>query len=378
VSQRNAVLAQVAMDRGDWDSAAHHAEAALADGYEPARPLLAVIAYNRRDYAAAIRIIEALPGVGGSEYALLIRLHLAAGDASRAWKLLLECCRANLFVPPLYDLPRWSGEPLAGRRIVVWGSGNGDDILFARFVAPLVAAGAIVTVNCRPALVQLFRSLSGVADVLPLDEPARDAELQVHLAELPALLGISEAEVWQGPYLHAEPLRLAKRGFRVGLVWGTDAAHFEAHLRSASLAEMAPLAAVPGVRLFSLQFGSHAAQASPAPAGMQIEDLTAGCRDFAGTAAAIAGLDLTISIDTATANLAGAMGAPVWVPLPFVSDFRWSADGTRPKWYPSGKAYRQTVRGDWRSVFAAMADDLAELTAGLRTSDRREGERVGW
>jgi hypothetical protein len=377
VSQRNAVLAQVAMDRKDWDSAAQHAEAALADGYEPARPLLAVIAYNRRDYATAIRIIEALPGAGGSEYALLIRLHLVAGDPSRAWKLLHECCRANLFVPPLYDLPRWSGEPLAGRRVVVWGSGNGDDIMFARFVAPLVAAGAIVTVNCRPALVRLFRSLSGVADVLPLDEPARDAELQVQLAELPALLGISEAD-WQGPYLHAEPLRLAKRGFRVGLVWGTDAAHFEADLRSASLADMSPLAAVPGVRLFSLQFGSHAAQAVPAPAGMLIEDLTVGCRDFAGTAAAIASLDLTISIDTATANLAGAMGAPVWVPLPFVSDFRWSADGTRPKWYPSAKPYRQTVRGDWRSVFAVMANDLAELTAGLRTGDRREGERVGW
>ena len=173
-------------------------------------------------------------------------------------------------------------------------------------------------------------------------------------------------------------MRLAKRGFRVGLVWGTDAAHFEADLRSASLADMSPLAAVPGVRLFSLQFGSHAAQAVPAPAGMRIEDLTVGCRDFAGTAAAIAGLDLTISIDTATANLAGAMGAPVWVPLPFVSDFRWSADGTRPRWYPSAKPYRQTVRGDWRSVFAAMANDLAELTAELRTGDRREDERVAW
>jgi len=363
------------MDCKDWDAAARYAEAALADGYEPVRPLLAVIAYNRRDYATAIRIIEALPGTGGSEYALLIRLQLMGGDASRAWKLLLECCRANLFVAPLYDLPRWSGEPLAGRRIVVWGSGNGDDILFARFVAPLVAAGAIVTVNCRPALVRLFRSLSGVADVLPLDEPAPDAEIQVHLSELPGLLGISEADIWPGPYLHAEPLRLPEGGIRVGLVWGTDATHFEADLRSASLADMMPLAAVPGVSLFSLQFGSHAAQAAPAPAGMLIKDLTLGCRDFADTAAAIAGLDLTISIDTAAANVAGAMGAPLWVPLPFVSDFRWSADGTRPKWYPSAKPYRQTAHGDWRSVFVTMANDLAALTATLGTGDRREGKR---
>jgi hypothetical protein len=141
---------------------------------------------------------------------------------------------------------------------------------------------------------------------------------------------------------------------------------------------MAPLAAVPGVRLFSLQFGSHAAEAAPAPAGMLIEDLTLGCRDFAGTAAAIASLDLVISIDTAAANLAGAMGAPVWVLLPFVSDFRWSADGMRPKWYPSAKPYRQSVRGDWRSVFVVMANDLAELTGRLRAGDRRQGERAGW
>ena len=377
MSQRSALLAQAAIDSKDWDSAAQHAEAALGGGYEPARALLATIAYNRRDYATAIRILEALPSAGGSEYALLIRLHLLAGDAARAWMLLRECCRANVFAPTLYDLPRWSGEPLAGRRIVAWGAGYGDDILFARFIGPLVAAGAIVSVNCRPRLVRLFRSLSGVADVLPLDVPVRDAEFQVHLAELPALLEISEENVWPGPYLHAEPLRLPTGGFRVGLVWGTDAAHFEADIRSASLADMAPLAAVPDVCLFSLQLGSHAAQAAPAPAGMLIKDLTVGHRDFADSAAAIASLDLTISIDTATANLAGAMGAPVWVALPFISDFRWSAEATRPNWYPSAKPYRQPARGDWRSVFVAMANDLAKLAGKPSTRDRWVGERVG-
>jgi hypothetical protein len=370
VSQRSAVLAQAAIDIRDWDSAAEHAEAALAAGYQPAQALLAAIAYNRRDYATAIRILEGLPSAGGSEYALLIRLHLLAGDAARAWKLLHECCRANVFVPALYDLPRWLGEPLAGRHIVAWGAGYGDDILFARFLGPLVAAGAIVTVNCRPALVRLFRSLSGVADVLPLDVPFRDAEFQVHFAELPGLLGISEESGWAGPYLHAEPLRPPAGSLRVGLVWGTDAAHFEADIRSASLADMAPLAAVPDVCLFSLQFGSHAAQAAPAPAGMLIKDLTVGLHDFADSAAAIASLDLIVSIDTATANLAGAMGAPVWVALPFVSDFRWSAEGARPKWYPSARPYRQPARGDWKSVFVAMAEDLAKLTEKPMTRDR--------
>jgi hypothetical protein len=376
MSQRSAVLAQAAIDSRDWDAAAHHAETALAGGYEPARALLAAIAYNRGDYAGAIRILEGLPSAGGSEYALLIRLHLLAGDAARGWTLLRECCRANVFVPALYDLPRWSGEPIAGRRIAAWGAGYGDDILFARFLRHLVSAGAVVTVNCRARLVRLFRSISGLADVLPLDVPVQDAELQVHLAELPALFGVSDEDVWAGAYLHAEPLRLPADGFRVGLVWGTDAAHFEADVRSASLAQMAPLAAVPGVRLFSLQLGSHAAQAAPAPAGMVMEDLN-DHRDFADSAAAIASLDLTISIDTAAANLAGAMGAPLWVAVPFVPDFRWGAAGKRSKWYPSATVYRQPMRGDWSNVFLAMARDLAELASSRTMRDRRAGERFG-
>jgi hypothetical protein len=109
----------------------------------------------------------------------------------------------------------------------------------------------------------------------------------------------------------------------------------------------------------SLQVGSHAAQMYPAPVGLQIEDLTLGHRDFADSAAAIAGLDLTISIDTAAANLAGALGAPLWVAVPFVPDFRWG-EGRQSKWYPSANVYRQPAPGTG-ATFAAMAKDLTHL-----------------
>jgi hypothetical protein len=97
---------------------------------------------------------------------------------------------------------------------------------------------------------------------------------------------------------------------------------------------------------------------------MVIEDL--GCRfhDFADTARAIAGLDLVITIDdTAVANLAGALGAPVWVAVPFVPDWRWTREGPRTPWYPSARIYRQPSPGHWRSVFLAMAADLAALVS---------------
>jgi hypothetical protein len=362
VSRRNAVLAQAAIDGRDWNTARRCAEAAIAAGYAPAGLLLAAAAYKSGDVAAALRILEALESPGPAEYALLIRLQLLAGDWRRGWKMLHDCCRAEIFGPPLYDLPRWSGEPLGGRHIVAWGAGQGDDILFARFLPLLAARGASVTVNCRSSMVRLFRSIPGMREVLPLDVTAPAAELQVQTAELPALLQISADEIWPGPYLHARPPHLpGKRCWRVGLVWAADAQHFEAGDRSACLAQMAPLSAITGVQLFSLQLGRPAAEAQPPPSGMHITDLRPGIHDFADTATAIAALDLIISIDTAVANLAGALGARLWVGVPFVPDWRWGRDGRHSAWYPTATVYRQPRPDDWASVFREMARDLAGL-----------------
>jgi hypothetical protein len=180
------------------------------------------------------------------------------------------------------------------------------------------------------------------------------------MAELPALLDISSGEIWPGPYLHGSPMQLPGKRWRVGLVWAADAQHFEAEDRSTALAQMTPLA-LPGVQLFSLQLGRPAAQIMPPPAGMEIIDLRPAIADFADTAAAIAGLDLVVSIDTSVANLACAMGARVWVAVPFVPDWRWGRDGRHTAWYPTATVYRQPRPDDWASVFETMARDLREL-----------------
>jgi hypothetical protein len=321
-----------------------------------------------RDFSRAIAVLEELGGEAeGPALVLLVRLHLLAGDPAKGWDLLHRCCRSKLFGPALYDLPRWSGEALSGLRIVAWGGGYGDDILFARYLLPLIRGGAQVGVNCRSGLVRLIQTIPGISEVRPLDTAIPWADFQVQTAELPALLGMDKGPVWpREPYFHIEPARIAGQGIKVGLVWGSDGRHWEADDRTTALADMMAFASVPGVTLYSLQVGASAAQASPAPAGMQIIDLGSGLRDFADTAAAILGLDLVITIDTAVANLAGALGAPAWVAVPYIADFRWGYEGESTPWYPSARCFRQEAPGDWRSLFQTMADELRVLSARHR------------
>lgn len=366
MSDRLLALAYAAIEGRDYASAHRHIEAALSAGDRRPQELQAVAHYMQSNFAGALACLEAARRDGastGDGLARLVRLHLLAGDPKVGWELLRDCCTHNLFGPPLYSVPRWAGEPLTGRRIAVWGAGYGDDMLAVRFIPQLVDAGATVYVNCRPPVINLFKSLRGVHDVLPLDVAAPDVELHVNAAELGYYFGAAEGRVWpeNGPYLHADPIALPSGGTRVGIVWAADSRHLEADDRTASLAELAPLAQVPGVKLFNLQVGRYAAQLSPAPSGMTVHPLSVGYPDFAEQASQIMGLDLVITVDTAVANLAGALGARVWVAVPFIPDWRWGLTGDRTPWYPTARVYRQPARGDWRSVFQAMANDLASF-----------------
>ena len=373
MSNRHAALAYAAFEDRNLDAAISHADAAYAAGFKPIQQLGAIIAAQRGEYGNAIARLEAIEDHSEASVALLIRLHLLAGDAKKGGQLLLDCCKANAFGPPLYPVPRWQGEALDGRRIVAWGGGLGDDILYARFLPMLAETYRTeITMQCRPGLVDLFRSLSGVSQVLPLETEVTECDFHVQTAELAAHFGIARARMWNGPYLHATaPMELSGDGLKVGIVWATSASHWEGGSRSTSLAEMAPLSSVPGVRLFSLQFGGPTAQLTPPPEGMEVEDLSDRIKGFANTAAAIAGLDLMITIDTAVANLAGAMGVPVWVAIPAMPDWRWGLQGTRTPWFPSATVYRQTRGRIWRDVFEAMASDLAKRArnTGKRSTD---------
>jgi ADP-heptose:LPS heptosyltransferase len=124
-------------------------------------------------------------------------------------------------------------------------------------------------------------------------------------------------------------------------------------------AALAPLAGVKGVRFFSLQKSKEGEQAKNPPPGLDLVDLTAEIKDFADTAALMANLDLIITVETAVAHLAGAMGRPVWTMIPFVPDWRWLLDREDSPWYPTMRLFRQTARGDWEGVAKRVAKELA-------------------
>ena len=151
---------------------------------------------------------------------------------------------------------------------------------------------------------------------------------------------------------------------KVGLVWASQPlATRIAPLKSLELEMLAPLRAVAGVRFYSLQMGSARIGARAVVPPLAMTDLAAGIHDFSDTAAAIANLDLTISVDTAAAHLAGALGTPVWTLLQYTPDWRWHPDADTSRWYPTMRLYRQPRRGDWAAVIARVAVDLQRLRA---------------
>lgn len=271
----------------------------------------------------------------------------------------------------------WRGEPLEGRTILIEvEQGLGDVIHFARY-APLVAArGGRVVLRVWEPLERLMRSLPGVDEVVvaTADVPVHDVHCPY--LSLPRAFGTTLDTIPAAvPYLFAEAEagerwagRIGKEGadLNVGLVWAGSPQHSRDRQRSPPFDALSPLWAVDGVRWFSLQVGHRASDLRDAADEVRdrVVDLAPDLTDFAETAAAIAGLDLVISIDTAVAHLAGALARDIWVMLPSSPDWRWLREGNRSPWYPTMRLFRQTRDGDWGAVVASVAKALAERANG--------------
>jgi hypothetical protein len=218
-----------------------------------------------------------------------------------------------------------------------------------------------------------MQSLDGVEQVIPRGQTVPRFDLHCPLMSLPlafrTTLETIPAEV---PYLRpdaklAEDCRLIvgprQDHLRVGLCWAGSPTHSDDRDRSIPLAQLAPLANT-GAAFFSLQTGPASAEAADPPDGMQLIDHTEKLEDFADSAALIANLDLVITVDTAVAHLAGAMGKPVWVFLRSLADWRWRVARNDTPWYPSMRLFRQQKRGEWGDVIAQVAEELrtAQMT----------------
>lgn len=308
------------------------------------------------------------PGFAAAHWNLALNL-LLQGRYLEGWAEYEWRWKKPDFTSPLRHLtvPRWDGAPLQGRAILLHAEqGFGDAIQFMRY-APLVAQrGGTVIVECHPQLVHIMQTVPGVARAVPFGVPLPPFSCQAPLLSLPHILGTTLQTVPSlCPYVSitaeyrkkwAAIMATQPATMRVGLVWaGKD---YPDPLRSCRLADLAPLAAGSNSTFYSLQLGAGSEQAVSPPSGMPLIDLTGQIHDFADTGALIEQLDLVVSIDTAVAHLAGALGKPVYVMLPLAPDWRWLLHRKDSPWYPTMKLFRQKQPGAWGEVVINVRADL--------------------
>jgi len=274
-----------------------------------------------------------------------------------------------------YPQPEWLGEgALTGKTLYVHGEqGLGDQIMFARYLPLARRAGARVIFSPKDNLARLFGGQDLADAIRPWQSAPDDFDLHMPLASMPLAFGTRPDTVPAAiPYLHAEPAlvetwrdRIGPQGFKIGVCWAGSPDPLQGPDRSFPLRECAVLAALPGVRLISLQKKDGITELADLPADMMVEnpgeDFDAGPDALVDTAALMQSLDLVISCDTSVAHLAGALGRPVWTALKRHPEWRWGANGETMPWYPTMTLFRQAQMGQWEPVFAAMRDRLAIL-----------------
>jgi tetratricopeptide (TPR) repeat protein len=309
-------------------------------------------------------------------FVLLARGDYEAGWAAQEWRLK----GANFHRPELLKLaPLWKGE--AGSKVLLYSEqGAGDAIQFVRYAPQVAARGARVSIVVHESLRRLFAANFPDMDVSNDIGMRTGFDYQAPLMSLPHIFRThSEAAIPRDvPYLAADPERVAKwsarlggEGFKIGISWQGNSDYPGDQFRSIPLAEFAPLAAVPGVRLISVQALWGLDQLHSLPAGMVVEtlgeELVNNPDGFREMAAVIANLDLMIVSDSAPAHLAGALGRPVWVALAKHPDWRWMTGRSDSPWYPTMRLFRQKAAGDWAGVFAEIAAALGnDVAPGTR------------
>jgi tetratricopeptide (TPR) repeat protein len=354
---------------------------ALQPGLLEARVNLGVALFEQRrlDEAVACHrsVLAEAADFPAAHFNLALAL-LARGDLAEGWEEL----EWRWLAPPLrgarraFAQPQWCGEPAAGRALLIHAEqGYGDTLQFCRYAGLAAARGLRVILEVPQALWRLLAGLPGVAQMVVAGDPLPPFDLHCPMLSLPRALGTTLGTIPASvPYLSADPgqaedwrRRLASRpgaDLRVGLAWaGNPRSHLPSaaavdRRRSIAPARLAPLFAVPGVVFHSLQKDGPAA-AADAP----LTDDMAEMADFADTAALVANLDLVISVDSAVAHLAGALGRPVWLLDRFDACWRWLDGRQDSPWYPTLRIYRQAVPDDWDEVIQRVAADLLALSA---------------
>jgi tetratricopeptide (TPR) repeat protein len=369
----NAGLLYTALDRIDDAVAAYRDALAQRPDHVTALNNLGLALAQRNDLDGAIdayrRARAVAPDFAEARWNLAIAL-LARGDFAEGWREY----DARLDLTPLAGAPwraihpRYAGEPLAGRTLLLRAEqGLGDALQFIRYAQDFAARGARVVVQVPDPLVALCATAPGAAASVGASAPAPDADFELPLLSVGAVLGLDAASIARAtPYLAADPARVAHwraivrarpARLHAGLSWAGNPQHANDRRRSVALARLAPLLALEDVAWYSLQHVDGEAEVAGVPEASRLVELEAR-HDFDDKAALVSALDVVVSVDTSNAHLAGALDVPLCLMLPHAADWRWGVATTTTAWYPSARLYRQPVAGDWRSPVAAIADAL--------------------
>ena len=345
----------------------------LDPGHASAHQLLGQIFFGRgmwSEFQEEIqRYRELDPDSGYVEYERGF-LSLLFGDLPHGWPLY----EARLKVPGLvgperhFTQPQWKGESFVGRTLLLhFEQGYGDTLMFIRF-APLVKAlGGRVILEAQAPLADLVATCQGVDVVIPHGAPTPPFDLQLSLLSLPGVFNTGlESIPAEIPYLDiptwvpnrikiAQVLSESNDKIRIGLVWAGNPTHKNDGVRSIPPGVLTPLAALSGVAWHSFQLGVK--EEAPLPSLANLGPLL---NNFSDTAYALSGMDLVITVDTALAHLAGALGIPVFLLVPFSPDWRWMLGRSDSPWYPTMRILRQPNPGNWEAVIQQVIQGLAE------------------
>ena len=269
--------------------------------------------------------------------------------------------------------PLWRGDYSLARKTVLLHAeqGLGDTIQFARYVPLLAASGAKVVLEVQPELTTLMARLEGAATVIARGAAPPPFDVHCPLGSLPLAFKTEPATVPADiPYLSADDAHLAKWSARIGALarpriafaWAGNPSHLNDRNRSIAFAKLAPLLSIPA-QFVSIQHDVRAEDSVALAGENRVTNVGAELENFADTAAVIALCDLVISVDTAVAHLAGAMGRPLWMLLPFAPDWRWTLDGETSPWYPTARLFRQTAIGDWDGVIERLGVELKRFVS---------------
>lgn len=360
-------LASIALAAGRIDAALEHFDAALAR--EPGQVIFALgkasALKQQGRLDEALRCFDQAVAVApqhveahtSRSLCLLLAGRLAEGFREYEWRWQAPDLAD---IRPDYRQPCWLGrEDIRGKRLLVrWEQGFGDTIQFCRYVAQLNALGAQVILQLQAPLLPLMQGLRGQGVLLADHQPPPDFDYYVPMLSLPLALGTTLASIPAvDRYISPNAERLAiwrerlgkQNGLRIGLAWSGRPQHKNDSQRSLLLAEF--INALPdGAEYFVLQKDVRSIDVPVLSQKTSIRNPAADFSDFADTAAVCELMDLVISVDTSIAHLAGALGRPLFLILPFIPDWRWLLGHNETPWYPSARLFRQDERRDWLPV----------------------------